>query len=421
MNRQHGPVSSALRPDDQPDAELIEAAVAVRRFVASRISDPDDIDDVVQETLSRTLAARSRLGETTSVGYSITVARHLVIGLHRDAEALRRRAPMLAERPEPVMAETTPEAVVLAEEDRRAVRSALSGLPDEQYRALLAHDVEGVPLTDVAGPRRAPAAVAAQLARTRARLRVDYVLALRGIALPTSQCRTVLMSLASGDKRRQESSGAGGHLMRCSTCADVAPVLLTRERSRAGVVPWLALGSAHGALTRLVRAHPWASGGTAASVAVATGAVVVALTTSGSSSPPPAPPPPPSASSSVARPDPIPGLVGGSAHVIGTAAGIRPLVGERFAARRTPVQSVPADEGFWVGTGIGNRLWVQMRSHGESAVTVRAGRTVTFTGRLVANGPHFVTRLHLPAAQAAQLRAEGAHIEVAATDVSVQN
>ncbi len=399
------------------DAEIAEISGAVRRFVAAKTSDPHDIDDVVQETLARTLQARSRLGVTTSVGYSLTVARHLLAEMYRNADLVRRHSPSLLDLPQ----EDSPESALLAGEDRNALMSALSALPDGQHAALLAHHVEGTPLTDVAGPRRAPAALAAQLSRSRARLRVDYVLALRSVTLPTSQCRPVLMALSAGDRRRQEAASAGAHLVRCSTCADVAPVLINRDRRRAGVVPWIALGVPHGALVRLVRGHPWASGGAAASTAVAVAAAVVVASASGPSTPPPTPPSTPSPAltpSAVARVVGIPGLRSDSRPVTGQGAGIASLVGQAITARDTPVQAVPANEGFWIGTGTGNRVWVQMSTSKESAVTVRAGKEVSFRGRVVANDPGFVTGLHVPSTDAAQLRNEGAHIVVEATDVT---
>ena len=53
------------------------------------------------------------------------------------------------------------------------------------------------------------------------------------------------------------------------------------------------------------------------------------------------------------------------------------------------VADVDADEGFWVQDGR-ERVWIQLRSvQGESRARVRAGDTVSFTGRVVAHDAGF--------------------------------
>ena len=45
------------------------------------------------------------------------------------------------------------------------------------------------------------------------------------------------------------------------------------------------------------------------------------------------------------------------------------------------VLSVPADEGFWIGTSQNDRVWVQIVGKGESPYQVQAGDKVDFTAR----------------------------------------
>jgi len=97
------------------------------------------------------------------------------------------------------------------------------------------------------------------------------------------------------------------------------------------------------------------------------------------------------------------------------------FVGRTVTAQRATVESVPADEGFWVGSGT-DRIWVQLVAQpGESPFTVRAGELVTFNGQMVAHDDTFGTQLGLAGADAAQLAREGAHIEVVAAGLGLDD
>jgi len=70
-------------------------------------------------------------------------------------------------------------------------------------------------------------------------------------------------------------------------------------------------------------------------------------------------------------------------------------VGKRVTGQAIEVQSVPTDEGFWVGPDEAHRVFVELKTSGESSVAVRAGQTVSFTGRVVSHGRRLVERLDL--------------------------
>jgi anti-sigma regulatory factor (Ser/Thr protein kinase) len=74
--------------------------------------------------------------------------------------------------------------------------------------------------------------VAAQLNRTRARLRVEYLLALEHSEPPSDRCRPVLFAISSGDRRRQREVGAARHLLECQLCARLSPPLTERGQQR---------------------------------------------------------------------------------------------------------------------------------------------------------------------------------------------
>lgn len=90
------------------------------------------------------------------------------------------------------------------------------------------------------------------------------------------------------------------------------------------------------------------------------------------------------------------------------------LVGKAVAAEGVTVQSVPANEGFWVGTGETDRVWVQLSGSGESGYVVQPGDRVSFAGTVVAHDAAFAGQAGVdPAEGAEQLATQGAHVEVA--------
>ncbi|HSH59813.1 MAG TPA: hypothetical protein VK988_09280, partial [Acidimicrobiales bacterium] len=61
----------------------------------------------------------------------------------------------------------------------------------------MAHEVDQIPTADLADQAGVtPGALAARLARARGKLRVEHVLTLRRVHLPTAQCKAVLLALS---------------------------------------------------------------------------------------------------------------------------------------------------------------------------------------------------------------------------------
>jgi hypothetical protein len=102
--------------------------------------------------------------------------------------------------------------------------------------------------------------------------------------------------------------------------------------------------------------------------------------------------------------------VSGAAGPDGSLSG---LVGQQVSAAGVAVQSVPANEGFWVGTSDADRVWVQLLGEGESDYVVRPGDRVEFTGRLVGHDEGFAGAVGVDQAEGArQLTGQAAHVEV---------
>ncbi|MGY1823489.1 sigma-70 family RNA polymerase sigma factor [Geodermatophilus sp. SYSU D00079] len=201
----------------------------VRRIVAARVPDAATADDLVQETLARVLAAAERIEPGMLEPYAIVTARNVVTSMWRDQERQRRHQHRVVDLRPP----DAPDEDVLAQEDRAAVAEALSRLSERERATLLAHEVAGRDTRSLAVELGSTAgAVAAQLNRTRARLRVEYLLVSERLEPPTERCRPVLLALSGGDRRRQREVDAARHLLECDVCARLSGPLVGRGRAR---------------------------------------------------------------------------------------------------------------------------------------------------------------------------------------------
>jgi len=118
----------------------------------------------------------------------------------------------------------------LQEEETSVVGVALARLSPAERDVLLAHEVEGTGTAELAARRESsPGAIAAQLNRTRAKLRVEYLLADAAVAPPTDRCRPVLFALSAGDRRRQRELDTAGHLLECECCLALSMTLFDRR------------------------------------------------------------------------------------------------------------------------------------------------------------------------------------------------
>jgi len=218
-----GQSTSGLRHDD-----VLELTPLLRRVIGARVREGHVVEDLVQETLTRVMAARQRLEPQTLAPYAVVTARNLTRSLAASESRSKRHAHRLIDLREPVL----PEEEALRREESRAISNALGKLPQQDREALVAHEVEGTDTTTMAANRDStPGAVAAQLSRARARLRVEYLLELEQSEPPTARCRPVLLALSAGDRRRQRDLDAGGHLLACAWCARLSEPLLDRRRT----------------------------------------------------------------------------------------------------------------------------------------------------------------------------------------------
>jgi RNA polymerase sigma factor (sigma-70 family) len=407
---------------DPGDISTIQDVLAtepvIRRVVAARVANPADVDDLVHDCLERLLAARHRLAPGTVLPFGVVTAQNLVVSQARTAA--RRAAPgrRTLAPPEP----DRPEDQILAGEARTAMQTALSQLTGRERADLLAYQELGTRAARTT-TGESSGAMRVRMARTRAKLRLEYLLAFRRVALPTPACRSVLLAISSGDTRRQGSLGAGGHLVDCPTCASLHEPLATRNLALTGVAFPVATA---GWLGAKVRAHPLPSA--AATGAAAAGAVVaVALVhpaaaarrqtpapVSGLTTAPATKSGPPVATT-IARPAPWLTVKGSPL----AASALHGAVGQTAASTAARVEQVVTHNGFWIGTDGNDRVWVELVGPLRPLHLV-TGERLRFKGTVRANPPSYAARVGLTAAGgAAQLTEQRAHIDLPTTAVQI--
>lgn len=354
----------STKPAVDPAAEqdVLDAIEPLHRVVSARVADPDLADDIVQETLARLWEARWRLDRPALLAYGIVVARNLVVSHDRSQEVARRHAPRLGD---PLLA-PSPEESALELEEQAAVSAALGQLSETDQSLLLGHEVEGIGTGKLAAEQgTSSAALAARLARARARLRVHHVLTMRRTELPTPACRGVLEAISLGDQRRQRDLRAGAHLLDCRTCAELSQPLLHRSRSMTALIPVGWLLAVWQWVVRSAKAHPVgtaASTGVVALAGVALGFALHQPAPSGTAAPPspsPSPTRSPTPTATPSAPAPLASLRVSGAQLLPAPQQLRlgDYVGRRATGVHLRVLSVPADEGFWVGSSATDRVW----------------------------------------------------------------
>lgn len=354
--------------DAVQEPDLLRLREPLRRYLSRVVDDEQELDDLVQETLLRVWEVRSRVGRAAAASYAVATARNLLKTRDRALQVQQRHAHRLHEPP----TVDGPEVEALRQEERAAAAAVLGTLHDDDLALLAPEDPSRA-------ARERSARSRSRLARLRAQARVDYLLRLRRVELPTSRCRPVLAALSAGDRRQQDRAGAAEHLLTCPVCASCAPALLARERRLFGVValPVLVL------VEPLRRAFDRAPRTTSA---VAAGALVLAAVAGGAALQQGGAPPVPAAAPAAAP------LVVGVDDLTGRT-------GQAVVARAVLVREVPADEGFWVGEDGAVPAYVRLTpGSGESPVQVLPGARVSFRGAV---------RPLAPAAEAGLDEAEG--------------
>ena len=97
--------------------------------------------------------------------------------------------------------------------------------------------------------------------------------------------------------------------------------------------------------------------------------------------------------------------------------------GQQAVGRAAKVQSVPSDEGFWVGSSEQDRIWVQLTgTGGESDYKVKQNDDIDFTGTVTKAAEGFAGTVGVTDAEGAgQLTEQGHYVSVPASSVKLSS
>jgi RNA polymerase sigma factor (sigma-70 family) len=220
---------ASLAPSDAlVESDMASLIQIVGRIVRARVANAAVAEDLIQETLLKVLSAADRVEDGMLEPYAIATARNLMASMWRAQARERRNQHRVLE----VASDAALDEGLLRGEEQAAISAALERISERDRRTLLAHEVDGLDTRSLADELGLSAgAVAAQLNRTRARMRVEYLLALQELEPPTPQCRPVLFALSSADRRRQREVDAARHLLECEVCAALSRPLLQRGKA----------------------------------------------------------------------------------------------------------------------------------------------------------------------------------------------
>jgi RNA polymerase sigma factor (sigma-70 family) len=242
----------AGRGDRQAGAAIHERyADVLLGYVRSIVRDPDDAQDVLQQTMLNALQALARRDlEAPLRPWLFRIAHNTSISL------LRRRRPSeeLDDERSQIGQHASAETELLARERLRELVDDVAALPERQRVAILLHDVAGLPHELIAEELGCSGGASRQtVSAARSALRD----AVAGREVPCAEVRELA---TAGDRRRLRSRLVQAHLRTCAGCG-VLVAANPRHRALSGPSGWAGVVTGVGAA------------GTAGAPAVLSGAV----------------------------------------------------------------------------------------------------------------------------------------------------
>lgn len=130
------------------EAEPLRRALA--RFFHSRVSDPAEVDDLVQEVFTRIVARESPQPIERLTGYVFHTAASVLADRHRRRSARRAEAHVAFDPDRHSDLELDPQRILSGKQELRAAVAALLSLPERTRTIFILHRLEGRRYRDVA-------------------------------------------------------------------------------------------------------------------------------------------------------------------------------------------------------------------------------------------------------------------------------
>ncbi len=154
------------------DQQVLEHEAWLRTVVRSRVTRPDEVEDVLQTVMADALAFSDRRTEVRAVGpWLYRLAVNAVLQFRRKCGRRRKLHDQIAHQSE-VVTQSEPLDLVLGDERRELVQSALQGMSGEDVEVLMLKYVHGWSYTQISQQLGLDGyKVANRLRRARTRLR----------------------------------------------------------------------------------------------------------------------------------------------------------------------------------------------------------------------------------------------------------
>lgn len=130
---------------DNTSSGLEKGIEVIRRFIARRVSSPDDVNDLVQTTFEKTLKKAQETGISNPTGYARQVARTVIIDFWRH----RANTPDVLEE-EPSCTASTPDMQHLSSQKVETMKRVLSNMPELRRQVFLKKRFEGLSRSEIA-------------------------------------------------------------------------------------------------------------------------------------------------------------------------------------------------------------------------------------------------------------------------------
>lgn len=177
-----GPASPSAASDPGSDPRLEELCSSYLADLARGVRDrfgagPPDPEDVAQEAFRRVFEKGDTSGVKNLKGFLWRTARNIVLDAKKITDVRSKYDFEMEQLLFPLKGDiSSPETVMLAKEQLRAVNALLREMPEKRRRALILYRVEGLTLEEVARRLRlSRTAVSNHIAKAHAKLNAHFV------------------------------------------------------------------------------------------------------------------------------------------------------------------------------------------------------------------------------------------------------